>query len=233
MPGISQPPSGQNVATTSSVRPSSRAWVYAAMVARTPSTTSAYVVIVLIGAASRATSSLRSPRRPRSETEVENRLVEGIHVDRLQRREQLLVAKAGEEAVDGPLEVRDVPLESLAQAHVLEALRVQTLLLPRQVREVLRGNRWPPWIVGVPHLWRRGLPRLLAFGEPRERPDLHQRLLGSERAEAVRGGAAVHRQHEPVRETGEEREAGLLRFEIVKVGHVIAGGPVPAHHGVV
>src|SRR5882757_3610316 len=148
MPGMSQPPSGQNVATTSSVLPSSRAWVYAAMVARTPSTTSAYVV-VLIGAASRATSPLRSPRRPRSETEVENRLVEGIHVDRLQRREQLLVAKAGEEAVHGPLEVRDVSLELLVQAHVLEALGVQTLLLPRQVREVLRGNRWPPWVVGL------------------------------------------------------------------------------------
>src|SRR3954453_16747954 len=151
------------------------------MVARTPSTTSAYVVVVLIGAASRATSSLLSPRRPRSETEVENRLVEGGHVDRLQCREQLLGTKAGEEAVNGPLEVRDVSLELLVQAHVLEALRVQALLLPRQVREVLRGDRWPPWIVGLPHLGRRGPPRLLALGEPRERPDLHQRLLRSER----------------------------------------------------
>src|SRR5947199_4747323 len=171
MPGISQPPSGQNVATTSSVRPSSRAWVYVAMVARTPSTTSAYVVVVLIG----------EPWRPCSEAEVENRLVEGIHVDRLQRREQLLVAKAGEEAVHGPLEVRDVSLEPLVQAHVLEALRVQALLLPRQVREVLRGDRWPPRIVGLPRVGRRGLPRLLALRVPGERPDLHQRLLGPER----------------------------------------------------
>src|SRR5260370_14606022 len=108
MVGSSETPSGQNVATMSSVRPSSRAWVYAAMVARMPSATSAYVVVVLIGPASRAPSPLRSPRPPRSEPEVENRLVEGIHVDLLQRREQLLVGKTGEEAVHGPLEVRDV-----------------------------------------------------------------------------------------------------------------------------
>src|SRR4051794_23637732 len=43
---MSQPPSGQNVATTSSVRPSSSAWVYAAIAARTPSATSAYVVLI-------------------------------------------------------------------------------------------------------------------------------------------------------------------------------------------
>src|SRR3954452_4476835 len=42
MPGRSQPPSAQNVATTSSVRPSSSAWVYAAMVWRMPSAASAY-----------------------------------------------------------------------------------------------------------------------------------------------------------------------------------------------
>src|SRR3954469_25231148 len=41
---MSQPPSAQKVATTSSVRPSSSAWVYDAMVARIPSTTSAYVI---------------------------------------------------------------------------------------------------------------------------------------------------------------------------------------------
>src|SRR5882724_4311200 len=39
---MSQPPSRQNVVTTSSVRPSSNAWVYVAIVARMPSTTSAY-----------------------------------------------------------------------------------------------------------------------------------------------------------------------------------------------
>src|SRR5437762_2803674 len=100
--------------------------------------------------------SRRSTRRPRSEAEVEDRLVEGRHVDRLLRREQPLVGKTGEEAVDGPLEVGDVALEPLVQAHVLEALRVQALLLPRQVREVLRGDRWPPGIVALPHLGRRG-----------------------------------------------------------------------------
>src|SRR5207248_6219484 len=101
------------------------------MVARIPSTTSAYVVVVLI-----------CPR-PRSEAEVEDRLVEGGHVDRPDRREEPVVRKAGEEAVDGPLEIGDVALEPLIQAHVLEALRVQALLLPGQVREVLRRDRWP------------------------------------------------------------------------------------------
>ena len=81
----------------------------------------------------------------------------GFTLTSLQRREQLLVGEAGEEAVDGPFEVRDVSLGPLRQAHVLEALRVQALLLPRQVREVLRGDRRPPWIVALPHLGRRGL----------------------------------------------------------------------------
>src|SRR5437899_87620 len=69
----------------------------------------------------------------RSEAEVEDRLVEGRHVDRPQRREQPLVGKAGEEAVDGPLEVGDVALEPLIQTHVRKALCVQALLLPRYV----------------------------------------------------------------------------------------------------
>ena len=58
------------------------------------------------------------------------------------------------------LEVRDVALGPLGQPHVLEALGVQALLLPRQVREVLRGDRRPPRIVALPRLGRRGLRRL-------------------------------------------------------------------------
>jgi hypothetical protein len=42
-----------------------------------------------------------------SESEVEDRLVERVHIDRLQRREQLLVGKAGEETVESVLVVRD------------------------------------------------------------------------------------------------------------------------------
>ena len=53
------------------------------------------------------------------------------------------------------------PSSPLGQAHVLEALRVQALLLARQVREVLRGDRRPPRIVALPHLGRRGLRRLV------------------------------------------------------------------------
>src|SRR4051794_20188041 len=70
---------------------------------------------------------------PRSEPEVEHGLVEGRHVDGVQRREKLLVGKIREEAVDGALEVGDVAFEALVQAHVLEAHGVQTLLLSRQV----------------------------------------------------------------------------------------------------
>src|SRR5688572_15163294 len=81
-----------------------------------------------------------APLRP-SEAEVEYGLVERRHVHLLNGREQALVRKAGQEAVDGPLEVGDVALESLVQPHVLESLRVQALLLPRQVREVLGGDR--------------------------------------------------------------------------------------------
>src|SRR5262249_56276941 len=109
------------------------------MVARTPSTTSAYVIM-------------------RSEAEIEDRLVERGNVERLHCREQLLVRTAGEESVQGPLEVGDVPLEHGVQAHVLEAPRVQTLLLAGQGREVLRRNRRPPRIVLPPHPRRRGPP---------------------------------------------------------------------------
>src|SRR5438034_5480971 len=85
----------------------------------------------LSGASSRSAGALTGPCPPTnntfcpstpptysSEAEVENRLVERSHVDQPQRREQLLVGKAGEEAVDRPLEVGDVALEPLVQAHV-------------------------------------------------------------------------------------------------------------------
>src|SRR4029453_16147628 len=163
---MSQTPSGQNVATMSSVRPSSSACVYAARVARIPSTTSAYVM-----------SSLPLQR------EIDDRSIEGTHVDGLQGPGKVLVGKAGEEAVDGPLEVRDVALEPAGQAHVVKASRVQTSLLPRQVREVLRGDRRPARIVALPRLGRRRAPRLLPWGIAGEGPDVHQRLLRSERAE--------------------------------------------------
>src|SRR6516164_2303480 len=55
------------------------------------------------------------------EAEVENWLVERVQVDLVQRREQFLVRESGEEAVDCSFEVGDVALESLVEAHVLEA----------------------------------------------------------------------------------------------------------------
>src|SRR5450755_3479370 len=113
MPGMSHTPSGQNVATTSSVRPSSSAWVYAAMLARTPSATSAKVVLI----------------RYSSYSNVDDWHFERVHVDRLQGREQLLVREAGEKAVDRSFEVRDVSLGPLGEAHVLETLVVQAPLL--------------------------------------------------------------------------------------------------------
>src|SRR3954469_19345132 len=110
---------------------------------------------------------------PRSEAEGEDRLVERRRVDRVGSREEPLVRKAGEETVDGALEVGDVALQSLVQAHVLEAHVVQALLLPRKVREVLGGDRRPAWVVGFPDLGPRGDPGFLAVREPGQRPDLH------------------------------------------------------------
>ena len=52
--------------------------------------------------------------------------------------------RAGEKPVDDPLQVGDVAFEPFVETHVLEALRVQTLLLAREVGEVLRGDRRPP-----------------------------------------------------------------------------------------
>src|SRR5262245_546183 len=124
MPGMSTLPPGQNVATMSSVRPSSSASVYAAMAARTPSATSAKVSAPI--------------RTSPSEGQVLHRLLEGIDVHRVHRGQELLVGQPGEEAVDRALEVRDVALELAREAHVLEPVLVQALLLSRDVREVLR-----------------------------------------------------------------------------------------------
>src|SRR6478672_3011289 len=107
MPGIEHTPSAQNVATTSSVRPSSSAWVYAAIVARTLSTTSA------------------KPDSGIPDSQVDDRAVERVAVDLGQRGEQVAPGKPGEVAVDRALEVRDVTFEPGAEPHVLEAPRVQ------------------------------------------------------------------------------------------------------------
>src|SRR4051794_36008263 len=101
MPGISHTPSAQNVATASSVRPSSKACVYAASAARTPSTTSAYRVGSVM-----------------SEVDLDDGPLERVDVDGLQRGQQLLVRKPGEESVDRAVEVRDVTLHLLRQPHV-------------------------------------------------------------------------------------------------------------------
>src|SRR5438045_3391762 len=82
----------------------------------------------LSGASNRRAGALTGPCPPtnntfwpcttvRSEAEVEDRLVERRHVDGVQRREQLAVGETGEEAVDRPLEVGDMALEPLVQAH--------------------------------------------------------------------------------------------------------------------
>ena len=97
----------------------------------------------------------RRSTRP-SETEVDDRRSSGFTLTVRSAGSSRSYGSAGEEAVDGPFEVRDVALHPLGQAHVLEALRVQALLLPRQVREVLRGDRRPPRIVALPRLGRRG-----------------------------------------------------------------------------
>src|SRR5262249_62190682 len=123
------------------------------MVARTPSTTSAYVIM-------------------RSEAEIEDRLVERCNVEHLHCREQLLVRTAGEESVQGSLEVGDVPFEQGVQAHVLEAPRVQTLLLAGQGREGLRRDRRPPRGVVIPPPPRPGPPPPPPPGGPPGRPDL-------------------------------------------------------------
>src|SRR5262245_23583214 len=111
---MSQLPSAQKVATTSSARPSSSACAYAAIAPSTPARTSAYVVLLRIDTAVGR----------ESEADVDDRPLERIHIDLAQRREQLVVAEAAEEAVDRAVEVGDVPFHLLGQAHVLEAPRV-------------------------------------------------------------------------------------------------------------
>ena len=103
-----------------------------------------------------------------------------------------------------------------------------------QVREVLRGDRAASGDRRTPTP-RAAVGRtvLLPFREPRQRPDLHQRLLRPQRAEPVGGRAAVHRQHEVVREAVEEREVDALRVELVEVGDVMAPVAVPLHDRVV
>ena len=201
----------------SSVRPSSSACVYAAIVARTPSTTSANVIVLML-------------QNPMSTIGISS----GFTLTAAQRREQLLVGQAGEEAVDGPFEVRDVALGPLGQAHVLEALRVQALVAGGA------GSRSPARGSAATADRRSPTPRAAwaarpfgALREPGERPDLHQRLLRPQRAEAVRRGAAVHRQQEEVREAVAHRLVDPLRLELVEVGDVAALGPVPAHDRVV
>src|SRR6478609_807808 len=156
MPGMSITPSGLNVATMSSVRPSSSAWVYAAIAARTPSTTSAYSNALIV--------------RSSSQTLFDDRAIERVHVHRLHRRRELVVGPAGEETVDRALEVGDVPLDALRQPHVFEPERVEPALLAGQVREVLRRDRRPTRVVARPHFgWRRSGP-LVPVDVTRQRP---------------------------------------------------------------
>ena len=119
------------------------------------------------------------------------------------------------------------------QPHVLEARRVQPLLLARQVREVLGRDRRHTRVVALPHLraGRRG--PVVVLGEPGQRPDLHERLLRAERPEAVGRRAAVHRQHEEVREGVDHRLGHPGGLDLVEVGHHRAGVTVPAGHRLV
>ena len=101
----------------------------------------------------------RSGRRPRQASRSTIGISSGFTFTDRSAGGDLVVGPAGEVAVDGAVEVRDVALGPLRQAHVLEALRVQAPLLARQVREVLRGDRRPAWVVVGPHLrggWGRG-----------------------------------------------------------------------------
>src|SRR5579863_7547838 len=68
-------------------------------------------------------------------------------VDLLHRRHQFLVRQPREVAVDHSLEVRDKSLHLVGEAHVFETPRVQSLLLPWEIREVLLRYRWPAGIV--------------------------------------------------------------------------------------
>ena len=147
---------------------------------------------------------------------------------------QPLVGEAGEEAVDGPFEVRDVSLEPAPTgACTRSPSRAGPSAGAAGSRSPARGSaatadrRTPTRSGGV------GVSGSLPSGNRVERPDLHQRLLRPQRAEAVRRRAAVHRQHEVVREAVEERLVDPARVELVEVGDVGARGAVPAHDRVV
>src|SRR5580704_118662 len=116
-----------------------------------------------------------------SQADVEDRLVQGVDIDRLQCLEQLLVRNAGEEPVDGPLIIRDVSLEPFGEAHVLKALAVESALLLGQVREVLGEDGRQSWVVTLPYLGPGGSSRFAVLREAGERPDLHQRLFRAQR----------------------------------------------------
>ena len=227
MPGISQTPSGQKVATTSSVRPSSRAWVYAAMVARTPSATSAYV-----------TSSSRQPLRPgrRSGPRSPSALRGRCRRRGCSRGFTLTACSAGSSFSYGrparkPSMVRskfEMPPSARSDRRMYSnplACRPRCCLgrFEKSWAGIggQRGSSHSHGSGGV------GLVRLVALGEPGEGPDLHQRLLRSQWAEAVGGGAAVHGQHEVVREAVAHRLVEPSRLEIVEVGDVRARRPVP------
>jgi len=105
---------------------------------------------------------------------------------RLQRRSSCC-RKAGEEASTVPFSNSRYVLSCPSQAHVIEPLRVQPSAASAGSRSPA-WDRWPPWIAHS-HTRAAGVSPVLRSGKV-SRPDLHQRLLRSERAEAY-GGAAV------------------------------------------
>src|SRR5580704_13657358 len=96
---------------------------------------------------------------PPSEPEIDNWLLEGVHVHGPQGGLELFVGAPGQEAVERALEVGDAAFGALREAHVREARVVQAALLARQVGEVLRGNGWDPLVVVGPGLRWGGRPR--------------------------------------------------------------------------
>ena len=132
-----------------------------------------------------------------------------------------------------PLEVRDQPLDPVRQPHVVETLGVQSLLLSRQVGEVLSGDRRPARIVWCHRLWWCRFARREVAGHAGQRPDLEQSLLWAERTDPVGGGAAVGGQDEMVREGEADRVGNPTADQVVEVGHRTPPGPMPLHHCVV
>ena len=132
-----------------------------------------------------------------------------------------------------PLEVRDQPLDPVRQPHVLEALGVQAFLLLRQIGEVLRRDHRPARVVGCKWLRRRRPALRAVIRVASQRPDLEQRLLGTERPDPVRRRAAVLRKDEVVREAESDRVDDAAPLEVVQVGEVAVARPVPIGHGVI